>query len=371
MQPVYFECKKFINEIKNEYKLKSTTNKIYFLSAPRSIGKTYSAWKWADTDFMKPSSRCMYMRITDTQLKKPRAEFRAKYKGKYMLQNDVIYNVVQNELENKTTGEITTTYSPDQVVGWFCSLNNYINEKSNEYENCKFIFIDEVIEDSHNIVGIYAKLTNLLTTIMRSKPDVTVIMLANRDTANNDFMVKWAIEPRAESEYYDDVVYRVSKNIFYIELGDKWYIGMGNQKTLFHEFAQFDAAASRQLSGGYAKDFTRMIKNFKKWGANTFTPLFAINFDELKIYFGSFVFNNIKSYFLVTEDEYENLAVPSYALNTLGGLKNSNMLIEKDEILDLVNLLFFKIRNQQIFYNSFDTYNNVKVIVKLFVKFFN
>lgn len=362
----YFNVKDFLIQVQKQFHKKSLGDMLVFLSSPRNIGKSYSSWKLADECYLKPNARTVYMRITDKQLEKPRREFKAKFKGKYHLSGDVIYNVIEETLENNKTGEVTIRYIPNEIVGYFCSINNYTNDKSNEFENVKFIFIDEIIEDTNAIVGIYAKIQNLMTTIMRLKKDVLFLLVANRDTANNDFMVKWGIEPREEEDYYDDVIYQVSNRMFYCELGDKWYVGMGNQDTLFHEFAQFDNNAKRQLSGGYLKDFSRQIKNFEKWGKPTFKPILAVTFDEHKIYFGSCIFENTQSFFLVSDDDFSDLSVPSYALNNIAGMNKNTNLIEKDDIDDIISLLFFKIRNQQIFYNSFDTFNIIKLLMKLY-----
>ena len=360
----WFDLEKHLDEYIPDWKDRTL---LCFLAAPRNIGKSYSGWKLAENRYLVPSSRTAYLRILDTQLKLPKREFNSRFKDKYIVAGDVIYGMHKETFENKK-GEQIEVIKKDDIVGYFLSINNYINAKSNEFPNVKFIFIDEIIEDSANITGIYAKISNLLTTIIRNKQKVLICMIANRDTANNDFMVKWGIEPRDDNDLYDDVMYQISDNIYYFELGDKWYKAVDNDKTIFHEFAQFDKSSSRQLNGGYAKDFSRNVKNFDRWIKKTWKPKFSLVINKIRYYFGTFIMNNKEMHAFVDQEEFFDLTIPNYAMDSFSGLDNDNYLIDKSDILDLWEMTYFKIRNKQVIYNSFDTMLIIEESLKLFYR---
>lgn len=353
----YFNVKDFLKKLCDEYNI-SRDGKIFYFSAPRDIGKTHGTWMLCKDDYLRPESKAAYVRIQDVQLTQARAEFNARYKD-LDCSKSMIYRLEKYVQEYK--GEEIEKFRRNEICGYFLSINNYINAKSGEFPNVDLIFVDEINEDTANNLGLYDKCVSLFTTVMRKNPKTTAILLANRDTANNDFMVRWGIDERDENEYMDDVIYRVSENIFYIELSDKWYLDLGNDKTLFHEMAQFSNKAARQLHGGYGVDFSRQVKNFKKWIEPSFKPQFGLVINQLKYYYGSWIFKGEnKKAFISAEnvDEPNRPKYPNikyYAIDTLSAAISDSAIPDVEDVEEIYQMFFYQVKNLTLYFDLFDT----------------
>lgn len=152
----------------------------------RSNGKTYAGLKYAIQEYVKNGSQTALIRRWDEDFKGKR--------GKTMF-NSLIKN---NEIKKITKGEFDTVY---YYGGTWClartdtfdnklikdmtpfcyafSLTAMEHDKSTSYEGVKFIIFDEFLSRKSYLPDEFTIFQNVLSTIIRHKKDVKILMLGN------------------------------------------------------------------------------------------------------------------------------------------------------------------------------------------------
>lgn len=161
----------------------------YVIIGKRSNGKTYSTLKYCIEQFMKEGKQCVYLRryredIIGARGQKVFSDFMDKpdfirklSKGRYEglhYWNRCLYACTFDEKTNKPI------YSENDRICYFMCLSDVEHDKSTGgYSDVSTIVFDEFIARQGYITDEFINFTNVVSTIVRGKTDVKVIMLGN------------------------------------------------------------------------------------------------------------------------------------------------------------------------------------------------
>lgn len=157
----------------------------------RSNGKTYAVLKFALTRYFKDGSQLAIIR-----------RWEEDYKGKNGRQ--MYENLVANGEVNKLSKGRWTSIRYYSQSWWLCNydengkildqsetpvafgfaLSSEEHYKSSSYPNVRTVLFDEFLTRSYTLPDEFVKFTNILSTIIRLRDDVTIFMCGN--TVNKD-----------------------------------------------------------------------------------------------------------------------------------------------------------------------------------------
>ena len=355
----YFNIETYINHFNNEFKKKSKS-KILVINAVRNIGKSYSTWKYAEKHSLKPNKKLVYMRNQEEQIKFVVKDFNNMFHNKFLATSTHIYKLEKSIIDKGD--EQIAIYKKGEVVGYMISLSTYYKYKSGEFNNVNLLFFDE-----YNQREAYKQFENFISlgkTIERFS-EIEMIFLGNRETANNEFMVKFGIDP-VDAKYKDGDVMLPIKNIknekevigAFFEIGNKTYENLGNKNMLIDKIAAFSNITDNYMLGGYLDDYSLFIINFRKHIQNTFIPKFSFVISKVIYTFGKF--QNTK-YAVVRQDNFFDEKMRCYSLDSFSDQLENTLIIDDDEKLELLELLFSKVKKNNIYFDSFDTKKEVEL----------
>lgn len=284
---MYFDIQKIFNKYEIDY---ISDSAIICINGIRNIGKTTSVLNWVMEKINK-DCKIGFFRNNEEQLKTFRQDFNNRFAGKFMISGNCVYNVKTINIKDEN-GEDTIAYRKNELVGYCGSLNAYTKIKSIEAANIRYIIFDEYNEDGLLIRDIYTKWINMLKTLSRFNK-VCCIMLGNRDTPNNEFMVKWGVIPQEDNDFREDWVYKFSARGWFIELGSAQFDDLGNADTLADELSKFDKDTERYLNGGYAAKSCMQVVPYMKVIHKTFEPLWKLAVNNEMYVFGTFEHDKI------------------------------------------------------------------------------
>lgn len=353
MEKNYFDLQKVIDKYKIPWEKDSF---ILAINAIRNIGKTTSTFNWV-APMINEQNKVGIIRNNDEQLKVFRSDFNNKFKGKFMMVGYMIYNVIEIKRRDEN-GEEFVDYKKNNLVGYCGSLSTYTKIKSIEAANIRFIIFDEYNEDDLGVRRIYNKWINMFKTISRFNK-VFCIMLGNRDTPNNEFMVKWGVIPEESDDFIEDKVYRFSKRGMFIEMGSLQFDNLGNDDTLANELAAFDSDTERYLHGGYARKSYLQVVPYEKIIKPSFEALFKIAMKEDIYAFGSFKhYKYGDCYGLVINKEAVELATKemliTYSIDSAAYQISETKLNTQESQYAIIEKLLRLHKKKKLFYDTFD-----------------
>ena len=355
----YFNIENYIDHYNTQFKKKSKS-KILVVNAVRNIGKSYSTWKYAEKHSLKPNKKLVYMRNQEEQIKFVVKDFNNMFHNKFLATSTHIYKLEKTTIQKD--GEPLDIYKKGEVVGYMISLSTYYKYKSGEFNNVNLLFFDE-----YNQREAYKQFENFISlgkTIERFS-EIEMIFLGNRETANNEFMVKFGIDP-VDAKYKDGDVMLPIKNIknekevigAFFEIGNKTYENLGNKNMLIDKIAAFSNITDNYMLGGYLDDYSLFIINFRKHIQSTFLPKFSFVISKVIYTFGKF--QNTK-YAVVRQDNFFDEKMRCYSLDSFSDQLENTLIIDDDEKLELLELLFSKVKKNNIYFDSFDTKKEVEL----------
>lgn len=350
---MFFDLQKYFIDIKKNYNLQTVENKIYCINGGRNIGKSTSALKYAAKFSLKPKNKFVYLRNTGEQLMAAIKDLNNRFYNKFYFTMTHIYQLKQKKKKN-LDGEIEIIYVKDKVVGYTGTINAFDKLKSVEAADINYILYEEYNENTGRMVGIYKKFINLITTLVRFSKKVIILMLGNRDTANNEFMVNWGVEPR--ENLLDDITYQIDEMIYFSEIGDKTFLGLNNDKTIFYKLAQYDEETKRYLNGGYIDGYKLDVINYDKRINNLKEIYFYLSSGE---YFEIGTFDHWvegKSLYIHMV-QYDNILTDKMVINTsiLGSMNHGKSeKAEDDDLRDIADFIYHYAISKKLFYSSFD-----------------
>lgn len=349
----YFDLLSIFKKYKIEYDKYSC---IVCINAIRNIGKTTSTLNTV-MPWITEDCKVAFIRNSEEQLKTFRSDFNNRFAGRFMISANCIYNVIEVISKNKD-GEDVITYKKNKLVGYCGSLSAYTKIKSIEAANIRYVIFDEYNEDGLYIRDIYTKFINMLKTLSRFN-QVCCIMLGNRDTPNNEFMVKWGVIP-VDSVFEDDWCFKFSNRGWFIELGSKQFDNLGNDDTLANELAQFDKDTTRYLQGGYAAKSYMQVVPYRKIIHDTFNPLFKIAMKNEIYAFGEFNHYKIGAAYALVEEQIaldkateENLV--TYSLDSASYQTTETKMNTKESIYNILEKLLRLHKKKLLYYDTFNS----------------
>lgn len=355
---MFFSLEKYFKDIKKTFQVKKIENKIFAINGGRNIGKSTSALKYAEKKSLKEDAKFVYLRNTGEQLLAAIKDLNNRFYQKFYFTMTHIYKLRATKKKN-IDGDIETIYVKDKVVGYCGTINAFDKLKSVEAANINFILYEEYNEDTGRMVGIYKKFVNLITTLVRFNKDVVIVMLGNRDTANNEFMVNWGVEPR--EDLYEDITYQVDNMIYFTEIGDKTFLGLNNDKTIFYNLAQYDEETKRYLGGGYIDGYKLDVINYDKRIKDTKEIYFYLSSGD---YFEIGTFNHWKfgKSLYIHMVQYDKVEKGKMVINTsiLGSMTHGNSeKADDDDLKEIADFIYHYAISKKLFYSSFD----VKILI--------
>lgn len=152
----------------------------------RSSGKTTACLMRAVDKYVESGEQFAYIRRWDIDIrgKNPNNLFnflsesgyiKEKTKGEY---NSVVFRSGCFYL-SKFNSEDRTRITAPEPFGFAFALNNMEHDKSSSYPRVKMIVFDEFLTRTTYLVDEFVLFSNVLSTIIRSRNDVTIFMLGN------------------------------------------------------------------------------------------------------------------------------------------------------------------------------------------------
>lgn len=329
------------------------------INGERNIGKTFASYAQIIKEGgFTPDKKVAFIRNSEEQLKIMKADFNTRFYNRFLASGNQLFNLKKNLIISKNGDEIIT-YSKDQCIGYIGALSTFTKLKSIEALNLRYVFFEEYNEDyiGHDC---YPKFIDLLTTLTRFNI-VKTLMIGNRVSYTNDFLVNWNILP--QESYDEDYFIKFSKKGFFIELGTKQFKQLHNDETLFYELAQFNKKSQNQMAGKYYDEFDRRVINYQRILDANFRPICNFIYMEQLYCLGRIFYDNRECYGMLSYYNYTNTKLPNYTLdNASQGLRRAKLTDDEDR-LEIIKMLFGNHKKMAIYYDSFDLLQKIKDII--------
>lgn len=334
---------------------------LMFLLGPRNIGKTTDPLNEI-MGMVSENCKILIARITEKQLKIAIQDFNNRFRERFKIIGGMIYRLVpQVKIFNKNRyNDDEVIYKQGECVGYVADLNNYHNYKSVEAKDVKFMFLDEVIQ-MDNIQFFYEKLVNLFMTYARfNKP--SILLIGNRDSANNELMVNWDIEPMINAPKEDRVI-EVDKNVFFVELGSEQFEDLykGDEPHIIKTLAKFNNTTNSYINeGGYLKDLSLQVLSYKKIKPD-FDPLYKVSYMDRTACIGKYK-NDCLAMVINPEGvkEADNQNLRMFPLDATGFLVSDCEIVDKTYTDKLLYTLLDSYKKGKLYFDSFEVYEWLK-----------
>ena len=333
---------------------------LHIILTERNVGKTYATY--ADMDeknIFIENRKGLIFRNTDKELVQTKRDFANRYKNKLIVQGDFIYDIKWETLTKD--GEEINVPHKNKVVGYFASINNYINYKSIEAKDIVYIMYEEFNEDTVIGRNIYFKFINILKTFERFNKLERVVMLGNKDGFDSDYFVNWNILPSENPKKNQITEIKDDQGIIGVvyDFGSQEFKNLKNKQTLSNRLAAFDARTNNYANGSYLKEHSKRVINCKLI-IPTFKPEFYISIKENRFIFGNFENGSA----ILSPWNYEqNLELVNYSFDVQSSLIGDSIILEQDEHIELMDFLFKKERANELYYDSYDSRNDFRNLI--------
>lgn len=367
---MYFDLDYVCNKHNIDYK---KGNCIICIIGPRNIGKTTNPLNVVLTNCDKNNEKCALGRISEKQLKENFVpDFNQRFVNQYKTVNKNIYKIIPYDKKNAETNQIETYYKTGKHIGYTFDLNNQHNYKSVEAKDIKWILIDEIIQ-IETIPHFYKKLINTLKTFSRfNRP--TIILIGNRDTANNELMVKWKIKPILKADKKDRVIRvrdpsGVDTNIYYIDLGEEDYQDLKDKyddTDIVDQAAKLDKETDLYINfGGYLEKLSLNVIPAEEIINNGFDAKFIVSFKEQSYVLG--VFDDDTKIALISDYdvlEVANNELANIAIDNISTLMNTTT-INKNKTRDkIIKWLGYHFKENSLYFDSFSGLTEMKKLME-------
>lgn len=336
---------------------------ILLINCERNTGKSTASWEFIEKEIWEKNDfkwKILYCRSTLEQLDRARQDFNVRFNGKYYMTTSFIFRQFFDEKGKEIL-------SKRQEIGAIASVSTQMNNKSMTFDGYHVIFWDEY-NDIINRIGIYAEFVNLVKTAQRFTKPLVVLLIGNKDNANNEFMVKYGIEVDYDNK--DDTVIEIERDkdgmIVFIDIGTDRYKHLNQWSGLANKMAKYDDEMDRYLNhGGYRVNQHIDVINFKLRIAETAKPKYYILTKKSRFEIGDFVHHKSgKSIYIRLMGENDNIdySINSFALSELDTMSDSkSAIIDNDESHQIMDAIYRASRRQTLFYTSFDA----KIIMEM------
>lgn len=321
----------------------------------RNIGKSTDIWN-KKAEIWDKGGITIYMRNTEIQVKTAVAQEGLPVDmSKYIVTQKGVYRrVLKNKIVN---GEPWDYEVRGEKVCHFVALTTYLKEKSNAFNNVSLIFWEEYNQIEQFALHTFHSFINLMKTIERFKK-VTIILIGNRDTTNNEIMTALELEP--VTNLTKTVIEQFDINMYFIEVCDSEFKHLNNANTIADKLAQYNRDTRNYVAGGYMEDDSILVLPYNKQIKPTFEPLFRISLLKEDATYGSFNYRDKKCKAIVydknvLDDEalkwYKTKAYIS--LDKRSDIIKQTTILDDDDSLELRESLFMNLKNNNIYFSSF------------------
>lgn len=360
----YFDIEQKCKE--HNIPLDNEKSKIIFIVGERDIGKTWSILNYVfNKKKIDIKNKIAFMRNTQEQFKKFRAEFNSYFAQQYKMTTTNVFNMKQSEVVTKEKEKIDI-WTQNEMVGYCTTINNPANAKGVFTSDTKWLIYDEFIEDRE--MNQFQNFIDIYMTYLRNS-EITAFCLANRVTPNNEFLVKFGIE--VNTDFTNDNVYEVIPNeVWYIDLGTEQFKDIHKGGTLAHRLAKFDKSTDRYLNkGGYLIEPSLKIIPYEKAIKPSATIICGFVLSDKKITLVKFLRNNTEVYALVENDTAFNdrlkngLAV--FSLNKEAYQNEESIINSSEQQNKWVQWIVTQYKKGLLYFDSFDVSDLVQLRLNL------
>lgn len=312
-------------------------------------------------DMVSETSKILICRNTREQLKTATQDFNVRFSGRFQIYGSMVWKL-KTVLAKDKSGEEYEVYKRTECVGYVADLNNYHNYKSVQAKDVKYIIFDEFIQ-LDNITDFYPKLVNLFMTFCRFN-NTSIVLIGNRDCANNELMVNWDITPKPEAPEEDEVI-NVVDNIWFINLGTKQFRDLydkDGEKHIIKSLASLNTITDTYINkGGFLQDISLNVLNFKRHMKDTFEPYYLINYLEKKAAVGRF--GDDKIAICISKDAVDAAleeGLKIIPVDTTGFLIDDSELVEEEYSDKILRLLLYQYKKNNLYFDSFEVLEWIK-----------
>lgn len=319
------------------------------INAPRNIGKSFNSWDWIEKNIWIPSDytlRIAYLRTNLVKLKSIRESFNEVYKNKYYMSEHRIYKLALDEEGNILPRNKWTE------IGAILGVNNYLNYKSNWFNNYAGIFWDEYNEIRQQ--GIWTQWLDLFKTIKRKAEPFFVFLVGNKMDGDNDILINLEID-LPSSDDGEDYIQHPSPSIYFVDISMQTFYKLEfNYTSMVNEWAEFNTTTDRYLNkGGYVKQRDEDIILYKNIVKDpNYKVVRNLAFRDFKFEMGTF--DNDKWYIHQIDKFIPDK--PLLALDNMGYIlnKKSKRFTDTDFYVEFAKKLKYKIKHMNLFFTSYD-----------------
>lgn len=344
----FFDIKHYFKICDLDYDLDSF---IMAITTERNTGKSTNVMSFCLEEYEKHGHKFIFLRTTGEQLKLSIKSFNEHYSGRYYMSGYSIFKLIPLN-NNKKNG-----YEYEKItIGTtgFMSVETKF-KSSGSYDDYRYIFWDE-FNDLTLIPNLYDNLVNMIKTFQRFKVNFKILMLGNKDTANNPFLVNWGIETQETNE--DDIIYEVKpKKVYYIDAGTNTFKHLNQNDGLANILAEYSEKMDRYMNrSGYRETGERNIINYQLRIQPTAEPLYNIivkkNIFELGFFINKF---NIKSVYLKLNESIINNDLETIILGNANAINQSGNIGDKQDEKEIAELIFHYAKQELLYYATYET----------------
>lgn len=361
----YFSLKYYLDQLNRNWK---TENVSLIFVAPRNIGKSCDIHEhfifeeiWLKSNFYQ---KVVFLRNSESRLKLWRNDFNSTFGDRYRVSTDFI--IYKKEFDENGKEDFLN----EKVIGYGIGLNNPQKYLSAKFENVRMIFWDEFNENC-NMLDVFQKWITIFKTIERFNNPFLVVLAGNKnDGVNNDILINLEIEAKEVNDYSnkigEDVLIQVSDSIYFVNVCEKTYEGLGNKDTSSNEWAKFNASTNSYLNdGGYIKELPDNVLVYSKKVAPTAKIFVYYTIRGYIFEYGSFKYKDKTCYYFREVSEKKE-GYHLFALDLQSDMSFKNSIRLSDDELDLKDFALFlkeKIKFNELYYCSF----NAKLILESYI----
>lgn len=325
---------------------------INFIVGTRGVGKTYFCKKYCIDQYIKKSRRFVWVRRSDTEIKKLYTKFFTDIKNIYddyefktTTSNIYIRKIVYND-NGDYDKEIQNEW---EICGYFIPLSTSLQIKSDSFEDCDTLVYDEIFTKLSYLKDEVFIFLELIESIFRMR-NGRIFLLSNKLSVDNPYFNEWNITElsRRFTKVGRSIViencdaskdFKTAKKLS--PVGQLISLSKNYEKyNLDNEFALDDSTNICIMPKGDCSFRNNLILNGVKIG------YYQINGF---CYFGDFV-ENARNYTIYVDDT----------------LKNDCILIDKKH--NLLNFIARNYKNKNCLYSNMRIKNEIILLCRYVIK---
>lgn len=336
----------------------------YAFVTPRNTGKTSSTLK-------SVLKRCVGTGRSFCLVRTSRAELDAAQKLLNLMWPERIRATMTHiwlgHQEVKDDG--TEHFVKERVIGFLANLSSASAFKSAFENDGETIDIRFVIYDEFNEVkvrdNLYEEFVNLLTTIKRNNPNFSVLMLGNKDNANNPFLVDWGIRFKEELKEKMVMDLRDQFGVLYVEYPMGHFSGTNAMDNFISKLASANEEMDRFINkGGFRKTTFNQIIKYNTWiKPNIIKKFYNViirkNCYEVGLFNDTFLEKENCLYFRSVDLGDRDEKISTFAFTAQGVLAKGVDELDPEDIVDLVDFFSGFAFNGKIYFTSFRGFYDV------------